>query len=74
MPTNQNLSRPRRCWLANANNWSDVDDVLIGDREGLSALRNAIDSALANGEASLLHIDSEFFAVRMVDQHPAEKA
>jgi hypothetical protein len=70
---NQNSSRPRRCWIANANNWGDVDDVLIGDREGLAALRDAIDSALANGEASLLHTDSEFFAIRMVEQHPAEK-
>ena len=43
---------------------------MIGDRDGLTALRQAVDDALAKGEGDLRHSDSPFLAVRVVDKHP----
>jgi hypothetical protein len=60
----------RRGWVAHGSNWARFEDLLIGDRDGLVALRQAIDVALTKGEGSLSEIDSEYLAVRVVDVHP----
>ena len=60
----------RRRWIAHGSDWAQYEDLLIGDKEGLIALRQAIDDALAKGEGSLSDSDSEFRAVRVVDNYP----
>lgn len=51
--------------------WSQHEDALIGNREGLEALRAAIDEALEKGE-SQAEI-GEFLAVRCLDTAFFEK-
>ena len=60
----------RSRWIAHGSSWAEFEDLLVGDREGLIALRQAIDDALEKGEGSLRESDSEFLAVRVVDKHP----
>lgn len=64
---------PKKRWVAHGGSWERYEDLLIGDREGLLALRQAIDDALANGESRLQDCGTEFKAVRVVDTYPDEE-
>ena len=68
---NKQPAQPIRKWFAHGSGWAEHEDLLIGDREGLIALRQAIDEAIANGEAKL-DCSSEFTAVRVLKNHPNE--
>ena len=70
MASKDTQKRIRSRWIAHGSSWAEFEDLLVGDRDGLIALRQAIDDALAKGEGSLRESDSEFLAVRVVDKHP----
>src|SRR3954471_5851578 len=70
MPTKPTQERIRQRWIAHGSDWAEFEDLLIGDKDGLTALRHAVDDALAKGEGSLRDSDSPFLGVRVVDKHP----
>ena len=51
--------------LYHGSDWPEHEDVLVGNKEGLEALRNAIDEAIEKGE-SKTEI-GEFLAVRCLE-------
>jgi len=68
-PTNA-ATHPRIKWIAHGSNWPEYEDALIGDREGLLALRASIDEALTEGSADMSGWDSEFLQLKFVEEHP----
>ncbi|WP_185234978.1 hypothetical protein [Teredinibacter franksiae] len=57
--------------LYHGSDWAEHEDVLIGNKEGLEALRFAIDEAIEKGE-SKTEI-GEFLAIRCLDSKYFEK-
>lgn len=51
--------------------WAEYEDLLIGNKEGLEALRDAIDEALQKGESK--NEVGEFYGVRCLDTDFFEK-
>ncbi len=70
MASKSTQERIRHRWIAHGSDWAEFEDLLLGDRDGLTALRQAVDDALTNGEGDLREIDSPFVAVRVLDKHP----
>jgi hypothetical protein len=65
-------TEPDKPWIAHGSEWAEHEDYLIGNREGLSHLRDAIDDAIKTGIAKIEieegHI--EFVGVKVVEKDP----
>ena len=62
----------RIAWARSGDYREDDANLIIGNREGLIALRDAIDAALAKGEAFVEESEVEFGQIKVCDEAPPD--
>jgi hypothetical protein len=67
MSDTENQSRP---WVADGDQWVEHEDTLIGNREGLTRLRDHIDAAIQSGSSEVSEPGIQFEGVRVVETDP----
>jgi hypothetical protein len=65
-------TEPDKPWIAHGSEWAEHEDYLIGNREGLSRLRDAIDDAIKTGVGvtKIEDVHIEFVGVKVVEKDP----
>lgn len=57
-------------WVAHGSEWAEHEDYLIGNRQGLGRLRDAIDESIQTGISKIEDGHIEFMGVKVVDKDP----
>jgi hypothetical protein len=63
-------TEPDRPWVAHGSEWAEHEDYLIGNREGLSRLRDAIDDAIKTGITKIEEGYIDFMGIKVVEKDP----
>lgn len=60
-------------WIAHGNCTAEHEDFLIGNKAGLTLLRDMTDRALSEGECAIGQTRIEFIGIRVVENDPRQK-
>jgi hypothetical protein len=68
MPSQEPPINPEKPWVAYGSYWAEHEGFLVGNKEGLSVLRDNINAALDKGESRIECGGIEIVGVRVVEQ------